>query len=145
LRRPRLCIRATHEERGFAGRLAVARAYAQKLNQVADRLEPETAGFVEELTPVNLMVTAVFRVLREDPTQIPEMEEFLNSIEELATASENGLGRAENLANSVAANAKWSKDLRKPTRRVVKALRQISDARSVFRDWKSQVRDLRGQ
>jgi hypothetical protein len=73
------------------------------------------------------------------------MEEFLNSIEELATASENGLGRAENLANSVAANAKWSKDLRKPTRRVVKALRQISDARSVFRDWKSQVRDLRGQ
>ena len=39
------------------------------------------------------------------------------------------------LARTVIANSKWSKDMRTPSARINQALRQVADAREVFAEW----------
>ena len=121
--------------KGFAGRLTVSKKYARQLAAIADELEPTTRRFIEELLSVDQMVELIFRLTAESPEQATELQAFFDGVRSMAEASEAGLGSAEELASSVRSNARWSKDLREPSRRLETALRQIADARSITRGW----------
>ena len=91
------------------------------------------SGYLDDLIADDKTFLLLFEILQEDPSQIAETEQFLGGIEELAGSANEGLGSLEGLASIIRDNAKWSKDLRAPSREIERALRQMSDTRSVFR------------
>lgn len=129
--------------KGFAGRLNIAKGLANKLESEADVLEQAVGGYLDDLLKVDPMVMTVLSLLRADPSQISEVPEFLDSIDVLTNAAGEGLGSLDPLAQTIRDNAQWSKDLRKPSRRIETALRQMVDTRSLFGQWKAQIDELR--
>jgi hypothetical protein len=129
--------------KGFAARLAVARKLAGQLEEPAGELEEIASSYQEALLKMDPMVRLMLTILDENPSQAREAPELLDSIEQMSNAAEEGLGAIDSFATTLRDSAKWSKDLRRPSSRIEKALRQMADARSIFRDWRSQVTEVR--
>jgi TIR domain len=129
--------------KGFAGRLMATRRYAAKLEQPAERLEQLVAGYLDDLSVIDPSISTLLQLLREDPAQIPSASDLLDSIAALADNAETAFNSTEAMIASMQQNARWAKEIRRPSNRITKALRQLVDARLVFRRWRAQVDELR--
>lgn len=137
--------RSDEQGKGFAGRLTVARRLAKQLEEQAGPLEQLASGYLQDILAVDSMVNIILETLRDQPSQVDEMAEFLDSIEQLTGPAEEGLSSLSDLAQTLRDNAKWSKDLRRPSNRIERALRQMADTRTLFRQWQAQINDLRAE
>ncbi|HSH59671.1 MAG TPA: TIR domain-containing protein [Acidimicrobiales bacterium] len=135
--------RSDSQGKGFAGRLTVARQLANRFSADADKLEQMATGYLDDLIEVDAMVNTVINIVSEDPQQLEDAKGFLDVLVTLADSADEGLGSIESLSAIVSDSAKWSKDLKNPSRRIGRALRQMADTRTLFRQWRSHVEELR--
>lgn len=135
-----------NQGKGFAGRLLVSKWLAEKFEIPAEHLEKLAPEFLETLLKVDPMISTIFKLAHDtaDEGEKAAIIEFVTTIRSVVDAAEYGLGAANTLANIIRDNSNWSKDLRKPMRRIERALLQLSDARAIFRQWKAQSSDLVG-
>lgn len=127
--------------KGFAGRLQVSRGLAKRIDAIADQMDPLVRGYLSDVFRVDASTRTMFQLLK-DTGQVEEGIPFLLSVRGMALASEESIAGTVTLADSLLDNAKFSKDLRAPSVRVEKLLRQMVDAQSVFSDWLVQIDDL---
>jgi hypothetical protein len=134
--------KSDEQGKGFAGRLTASRIFARKLTEAADELEPLVQAFIADLRIIDPSTRLTLRMIKEQG-QIEESGAYIDAISAMAESGIPSIDQMLDLANSVLANAKWSKDLRAPSARIGAALRQLSDARTVFEDWQRLVHDIR--
>jgi hypothetical protein len=128
--------------RGMAGRLTASRNFASKMTDAADELEPLVRTFLADLRIIDPTTRLLLRLVRESG-ETQDASEYLDAIRGMAAAAIPSLDQMLELANTILANARWSKALKEPSRRIGNALRQLADARSMFADWIELIDELR--
>jgi hypothetical protein len=134
--------KADNQGKGFAGRLAATRTYAKGLDSVADRMEPKVEAFRRDMLEVDPMINLLFTLMAEDPAQIPEVEELLNSLIELHSNVQVSSQSTNEMIDTMIANTRWSKELRRPTARLTTALRQVADVQELSATWSAGAERL---
>jgi hypothetical protein len=128
--------KSDEQGRGFAGRLQVSRSFAGKLSECADELEPLVKAFSADLLIVDPTTRLALRLLAESgEIHTADADDYIAAIKHMAESAIPSLSQMLDLARTVIANSKWSKDLRTPSARIDQALRQLADAREVFEEW----------
>jgi hypothetical protein len=126
--------RSDAQGKGFAGRLMVSRRYAAVLSSCADELEPIVRDYTANLQLVDPMTQLLFRIVMETG-QFEDLRPFIESVRSMAEASIPSLESIDGFVAILRDNAKWSKDLRAPSRRIETALRQLTESREMFKNW----------
>jgi len=137
--------RSDAQGRGFAGRLVVSRSLATKLEQPAEDLERVARAFAADLVRVDPMITTIFNHLSHNASERAQSREFLENIVTMVSQAKQGFSATGAFADSVHEGMNWSKELRRPLRRIETALRQIADAERVFDEWGNRAAVLLNQ
>jgi hypothetical protein len=85
---------------------------------------------------------AIIERLEDEPSQLPEVMEFGMTIRFLALSSRNALESLGGLSTSMQENARTSRVLRPPTRRVVTAIDRWAAATQLADEWDRRLQAL---
>ena len=124
------------------GRLAVTANFANSLDAIAERLEAHVAAYESSLTPISSANIAIIERLEEDPSQIEDAMDFALAIRGLATISRESLSSLSELLTSMEENARLSRVLRAPTKRVLRALDRFASATQRVDEWDRRLQAL---
>jgi hypothetical protein len=128
----------------FAGRLAVANRFAQRLDPPAERLVSLGSDYVSQLFEVDPAVKALLQAAREEEDEAPsdEVQQFTEAIAELAGTSRESMEQVEVLAGTLHQNARFSRELKRPLRKMEGALRSMMDAQAILDRWLLEIEEL---
>jgi hypothetical protein len=129
---------------GMKGRLVVATKYATGLASLADELDAVVLDYADAFSAVSRGTLALIGRLEEDPSQLgkPEVEGFTSSIRNLARITRESLGSLSGMTSIMIDNAKISRVMRAPTRRVTDALDRFSDVSQSIDEWDRRLQAL---
>lgn len=128
----------------FAARLAVANRLADKLDGPADRLESLGSEYSSRLFEVDPAIRTLLRFAHEnvETRSDPEFRQFAEAISEMVETSLGAMEGVRQLSTLLGENAGFSRELRRPLRRIDGALRNMTDAQAILEEWASQIDDL---
>jgi hypothetical protein len=126
--------RSDAQNRGFAGRLVVARNLAAKLDEPADRLEQIVPALLEEVLKVDSMMDTLCRLIlqEDDPT---EAVEVLQGLIDMSNTSGDAMANTGVFLDQLSQMSQWSKDLRRPILRIDRSVRQLKDSKRIYDRW----------
>lgn len=132
--------------KGFAGRLLVARRFAEKLGPVSDeivQLGRQYASLLVDIDPAILTLIRMAVESRErgalDETEEKSSQEFFQSISGLADSAATTSAALKTLVETIELNAGISRDLRPVLRKVQQGLRDVVDGSGVIGAWKRRI------
>lgn len=121
-------------------KLAVARRLAKDLQEPAEGLEALAEKYLEDLVDVRSMIDMMLTLIEEQgPEDREDAREPLQAIRGMTVASDQAFRSFESLATTLHENGRWSKDLRRPLRRIEVAIRQMADSRTFFAAWQRRI------
>jgi hypothetical protein len=132
--------------KSFASRLAVANRFARRLDAPAAELVSLGSDYVSQLFEVDPAIKAILKAAREDDDakSSNEFKEFTGSVATLAQSSRESMEQVEVLAGVLNENARFSRELRRPLRKMEGALRSMMDAQAILDGWLLEIEDLDG-
>jgi hypothetical protein len=128
--------------KGMRGRLALAVEYANGLSQIADVLENQIDQYVTSLEAISGGNLAIIEGLEDDPSQLADAMEYALTTRRLAQTARESMASLSGMVETMEDNAKLSKVLREPTRRITKALGRQADATAVIDEWDRRLQAL---
>lgn len=128
----------------FAGRLATANKFAVRLQGPADRLVDLGSEYVAHLFDVDSAVRTMIRFAKEDEDvrAAEGVQTLFRSIFEMAQVSRESMNGAQTLSGIIGQNAGFSRELRKPLKKIEGALRNMVDAQSILDGWADDIDGL---
>jgi PAS domain-containing protein len=137
--------RAAAGNESFASRLGAANRFAQVLDQPADELVSVGSDYVSHVLDVDPAVRTLIGLAEEDEEIRSEsdLQSYFGGISEMVGASQVATAQLAELATVLEEPAKFSRELRKPARKMQGALRNIIDAQSIINEWGKRIDDLR--
>lgn len=131
---------------GAGGRLAIAQRLAKDLEEPTARMEQLAADFVSQLQRIDPGISHLISEIEKDPSlrENKEAETFIDSIEQMSDAAEEGLGEVASLADVVENLGRMSNRLRPVSRRMSTALHRIADGRDTMQAWGRRLRAVDG-
>lgn len=127
---------------GFAGRLTLAKQFADEMAPPTGVLEEAAADYVEVLSRMDPAVTRIIAAAEEDPEERTELEEYLVSVVALATVTAESMEQAAVLAQVYGGMTSLSRVIKPVARRVERALRRVISASEVMEQWADRIREL---
>jgi hypothetical protein len=129
----------------FAARLAVANRFAIELDEPADELVTLGSDYVSHVLQVDPAVRTLIATAEsgDDVTGEEDVEENFGGILSMVDASETATGQLADFSKVLEEPAKFSRELRRPVRKMQGALRNIIDAQSVLNEWRERIQALR--
>jgi hypothetical protein len=129
---------------GMRGRLQIATKFASGIDRIASDLEADADRFVRALESVSAGNLEVIKALEEDPGQLanPGPREFAMGVRQLANITRESVTSLAELVQSVEENAKLSRVLREPSRKLTQALNRIVAATSAIDEWDRRLQSL---
>lgn len=125
--------------KGFAGRLTVARRLADELKAPGEEVLSLSSDFAEQMNTVDSGIRAIIEAAPDSSANSPEeqeaIQEFFDSIIEMATSADEGLGSIEAFLNQMSPIERMSRDLRAPLKKFRQGLTVMSEGRQVINGW----------
>jgi hypothetical protein len=133
--------------KGSAGRLVAARTLATNLTPEAGRFETLATSILEDVVQIDPAINALIEAVKEkgdtlEPDEEVAVATFVIGIQELARSTHDAMESATAFALSLEQNMNWSRDLRKPLRRIHAAVLQIADVDSFASEWSKRAAEL---
>lgn len=130
--------------KGMRGRLALVAKYAAGLDRIAGELEKDVETYVEVLASESEGNLALIERLEEEPHLVHEEpgQEFGTAVRGLAVVTRNSLASLAGMVETINENARLSRLLKSPTRRLTVALDQFVEATSVVDEWDRRLQSL---
>jgi hypothetical protein len=130
----------------FASRLRIAQTLAHRLAGPAEQIEQHAGEYVSLLLDVDPMVATMLQMIGEDEKQrsSPDAAEFAASILGVAESGREGARGLNQLVRSLEDASQFSRELRKPLRRIQGSLRNVIDAQSLMEEWERKVEEIEG-
>ncbi len=128
--------------RGFAGRLAVARTLAGEFKEPSARLEELATKFHGLVETTDAMMQYILLRSAEDPQELHDAGEFLASIVDMANSSEEAAVAFTDGAIAARNMAKISRDLREPSKTIERAMNRIVQGINTILEWRSECARL---
>jgi hypothetical protein len=129
--------------KGFAARLTVARRVAGELAGPVAQIESLGQAFANDLADIDAGVQVLLAEAAEqaveDPSQLPDLCEFMATLKALAESSREGLGSVAGMIEGSQAIERMSKDMRAPLRRLRSSLTAMLQAREITDSWENLV------
>lgn len=127
---------------GFAGRLTIAKQFAEAMSTPTAALEEAAADYVEVLSRIDPAVVRIVGSAEEDTEERGDLEEYLASLVALADVTAESMDGATNMAQTYGGLASTSRVIKPIARRVERALRRVISASEVMEQWAERVRAL---
>lgn len=129
----------------FASRLAAANRLASKLEEPADLLVNLGSDYVARALEVDPAVRTFIAFAEEDDdTQKgQDAQDYFRAISEMVLSSRESTTQLAEFARGLEEPARFSRELRKPVRKIQAALRNVIDAQSILDEWYDRVLPLR--
>lgn len=127
---------------GMRGRLTVAAKHANRLDEVADRLEGHVADYIEAISAVSSANLAIIGRVEENPDLLTEALEFGMILRRLANVARGNSESFNGLVASLQENARLSRVVRPATRRIVNSLDQFNIANELLDEWDRRLQAL---
>lgn len=129
-------------EGGMRGRLTVAARFASGLDQIAERLEQHVTNYEDAMAAVSAANLAIIERIEEDPDQLEEVRDYGMVTRGLAQTARSSLESLSGMSSSMQANARLSRVLRAPTRRVTSAIEQFATSTERIDEWDRRLQAL---
>ncbi|HYP55725.1 MAG TPA: toll/interleukin-1 receptor domain-containing protein [Solirubrobacterales bacterium] len=128
----------------FATRLAIANRFATKLERPAENLVELGSEYVSRLFEVDPAVRTIIRFAEEDEgaRNAEGIRTLFEAIRTLTVASRESMEGAKELSRILEENAGFSRELKRPLRKIQGALRSMVDAQSMLDDWDDEIGGL---
>jgi hypothetical protein len=130
---------ADAQGKGFAGRLVVTRALAQRLQEPAEAVFASAARFASHLHKVDegvrILIDSAGREQPNDPESLKAVCEYFESVRGLSEATRAGMVSTQGMLDAMGPIEAMSRDLRAPLRRVRQGLTAIMEAQVVAEEW----------
>lgn len=124
--------------KGFAGRIAVARATAIELTPRAEHVLQLSSEFSGQMNAVDSGLRALIPALSSEQGDLEERaaaEEFLGQVRTLANSSSEGLGQLAGMINAIEPVENMSRDLRPPLKTLRRGLTALREGQIVANEW----------
>lgn len=134
--------RGDEEGRPFAYRIVVARELASQLSDPARRMVELSERYVSQLVAVDPGVRALIRAASEgnrSPEELDAACELFRAVRVLVSESLNAASSLKDLADTLAGNARMSRDLRPVLREIRSGLQGAMDGKSIIQEWERQI------
>jgi hypothetical protein len=127
---------------GASGRLSIAVRFSRRLDESAEGMEDLAGRFEEQLRSIDPGVSAILTTLEEDPNQIADAIEFLETLVELGPVFSEFVEKSNASAEVMQQLGGISTSLRAPSRRHSEAIRRLSRAGVVVDNWATRATRL---
>jgi hypothetical protein len=126
---------------GFAGRLAVLRRFAARLQEPADRIDALATQYAADLVEIDPAILTLIRLAEEDEEarESDDVEEFFANLRTMVEASSEASDTVRQLVGQLEASMAASRDLRRPVRTMKDALKKLLDGQAVIEEWKRRL------
>lgn len=134
---------ADRGNKGFAGRLTVARSLAQELSEPADRMIECGNLFATQLSVVDAGVRAIIELYAasDDEEDKAAVDDFLATLITLAENTNDAVANMNQMIDQFAPIEKMSRDLRKPLSRLRQGLTVMGEAGEMTQEWVRLARE----
>jgi hypothetical protein len=129
----------------FAARLTIANRFAIELDGPADELVTLGSDYVSHVLQVDPAIRTLIATAEseDEVTSEEDVDEYFGGIVQMVDASETATGQLADFSKVLEEPAKFSRELRRPVRKMQGALRNIIDAQSVLNEWRERIEALR--
>jgi hypothetical protein len=128
--------------KGMRGRLQVMLRYASRVDAIADRLEEAVDRYASVLAAVSAGTLALIGRMEEDPNELETGREFGMVTRRFAVITRSSMASLAGMVDSMNNNARLSKALREPTRRVTVACNRFAQDTSIVDEWDRRLQSL---
>jgi hypothetical protein len=128
--------------KGMRGRLQIATKYARGLDVIADRLESSVDDYASVLGSVSDGTMALIESMAENPDNLADGQEFGMIARRTASMTRESMASLAEMVASMNANARLSRVLREPSRRLTAALDRFASATSTVDEWDRRLQSL---
>jgi len=134
--------RSDAANKGMRGRLQVMLRHASGVDAIADRLEVAVERYSSVLLAVSAGTLAIIGKLEEDREELETAREFGMVTRRLASVTRASMAELAGMVDSMRDNARLSKALREPTRRVTGAFNRLAEDTSIIDEWDRRLQSL---
>jgi len=127
---------------GFAGRLKIANELANNLGGPAGELEDAIASLAAHVEKTDLALTYIFDQLAQDPSELGQSREVMQSIIDLATAAEGSMEGTAAMTQFARQLKGMARGLIGPANTLLRALGRYSQTVDVMSGWKARAEAL---
>lgn len=128
--------------RGFAGRLLIAKELAATLAEPADDFAVSVAGFVDHVDRVDAMVRYVAGRGAESETERAQMQTYFRTVIDLVDAAESSAVNVSNYGRSAASLRKFSSVLKSVSRSLEGSANTYLEGIAVIAKWRDLIEPL---
>ncbi len=128
--------------KGMRGRLQVTARYASGVDAIADRLDAAVDRYASVLLAVSAGTLALVGRMEEDPAELDAGHEFGMLTRRLAAITRESMASLAGMVDSINSNARLSRVLREPTRRLTAALDRFAEDTSIIDEWDRRLQSL---
>jgi TIR domain len=127
----------------FAARLAVANKLAKRLEAPAEQMEKHAQEYVSLLSDVDPGILAMIRLAGEQPESEREaVEEFFTSIRGMTKSGRESAEEMKRLVAVLDEASRFSRELRRPLRRIQVAVKNVADAQAILDRWDARINEV---
>jgi len=128
--------------RGMRGRLQVATRYASGLDEIADRLDSAVDDYSSVLSSVSGGALILIERMEDDPEALDEGQDFGMITRRMAAATRAAMSHLADMVQQMNENARISRVLREPSRRLTVALDRFAGTTSIVDEWDRRLQSL---
>ncbi len=134
--------RSDAANKGARGRLQVATKHAQGLSAIAERLDLAVNQYEAALKDVSAGTLLLIKRMSEDAGELKQGQQFGMIARRMAQTTRAGMESSAGLAASIEDNARMSRVMKEPSKRIVGALGRMVRATAVVDEWDRQLQSL---
>lgn len=127
---------------GMQGRLAVIAQFANEVNSIGEQLESNVNDYESAMAAVSAGTIALIERIEEDPSQLRDAMDFGQIVRRLAMNAREALESQQVFTATLRENARASRVLRQPVRRVTNALDRFAAATQSMDEWDRRLQAL---
>jgi hypothetical protein len=127
---------------GMRGRLVVTTRFSGNLDELGARLENHVSDYELAMRAISSANMAIIGRLEEDPAQLADAMDFATSIRSLAVTARESLESIGGMVDSMQENARLSRVLRTPTRRIANAVDRFAASTQQVDEWDRRLQAL---
>jgi hypothetical protein len=128
--------------KGMRGRLQVMTRYASGVDAIAGRLDASVERYASVLLAVSAGTLALIGRMEDDAEELETGCEFGMITRRLAAATRESMASLAEMVDALNNNARLSRVLHEPTRRVTKAVDRFVEDTSIIDEWDRRLQSL---